>query len=318
MRDFIYSDDNKRYHTWNYHLRHKFGCKVMKLALNAGFTCPNIDGTKGYGGCTYCSGGSGDFAGDPSESIPRQFEDIKEMMHHKWKDGKYMPYFQAHTNTYAPVDVLRRRFEGVLAKPDVVGISIATRADCLGDDVVEYLSELNDRTYLIVELGLQSVFDETGERINRCHTYSEFLEGYNRLKERGINICVHLIDGLPGETPDMMIESARKTGALMPHCVKLHLLHVLRGTAMAEELENGKFRLLERDEYVDIIVRQLEVLPPEIVIQRLTGDGARDTLIGPLWSLKKFEVLNAIDKTMAARDTWQGRLVCHSSPIMPK
>ncbi|MGN0181870.1 MAG: TIGR01212 family radical SAM protein [Candidatus Ornithomonoglobus sp.] len=309
MNGFIYSDDNKRYHTWNYHLRHKFGCKVMKLALNAGFTCPNIDGTKGYGGCTYCSGGSGDFAGDPKESILKQLEDIKEMMRHKWKDGKYMPYFQAHTNTYAPVDILRERFERVLVQPEVVGISIATRADCLGDDVIDYLSELNERTYLIVELGLQSIFDATGERINRCHTYEEFLEGYNRLKDRGINICVHLIDGLPGETPDMMIESARTVGALMPHCVKLHLLHVLRGTVMAEELKNGKFRLLERDEYVDIVVRQLEVLPHEIIIQRLTGDGARDSLIGPLWSLKKFEVLNAIDKTMAARDTWQGRLV---------
>ncbi|MGN1115936.1 MAG: TIGR01212 family radical SAM protein, partial [Candidatus Ornithomonoglobus sp.] len=140
MSGFIYSDDNKRYHTWNYHLRHMFGCKVMKLALNAGFTCPNIDGTKGYGGCTYCSGGSGDFAGDPKDSILRQFEDIKEMMRRKWKNGKYMPYFQAHTNTYAPADVLRERFEGVLALPEVVGISIATRADCLGDDVLEYLS----------------------------------------------------------------------------------------------------------------------------------------------------------------------------------
>ncbi|MGN0162296.1 MAG: TIGR01212 family radical SAM protein [Candidatus Ornithomonoglobus sp.] len=309
MSGFRYSDDNKRYHTWNYHLRHKFGCKVMKLALNAGFTCPNIDGAKGYGGCTYCSGGSGDFAGDPRESILRQFEDIKEMMRHKWKDGKYMPYFQAHTNTYAPAEVLRERFEGVLSLPEVVGISIATRADCLGDDALDYLSELNERTYLIVELGLQSIFDATGERINRCHTYAEFLEGYNRLKERGINICVHLIDGLPGETPDMMIESARTVGALMPHCVKLHLLHVLRGTVMAEELKKREFRLLERDEYVDIIIRQLEVLPPEIVIQRLTGDGARDSLIGPMWSLKKFEVLNAIDKTMAERDTWQGRLL---------
>lgn len=160
-----------------------------------------------------------------------------------------------------------------------------------------------------MELGLQSVFDITGERINRCHSYAEFLEGYYKLKERDINICVHLIDGLPGETPDMMIESAREVGALMPHCVKLHLLHILRGTAMEKELADGKLRLLERDEYVDIIVRQLEVLPPEIIIQRLTGDGARDSLIGPLWSLKKFEVLNAIDKTMAERDTWQGRLI---------
>ena len=199
MNGFIYSDDNKRYHTWNYHLRHKFGCKVMKIALNAGFTCPNIDGTKGTGGCSYCSSsGSGDFAGSPDESIIRQFEDIKEKMHKKWKSGKYMPYFQAHTNTYAPVEVLRERFEGVLRQSGVVGISIATRADCLGEDVLEYLSELNKRTYLIVELGLQSVFDRTGEIINRCHTYAEFLEGYNALTERGINVCVHLINGLPG------------------------------------------------------------------------------------------------------------------------
>lgn len=309
MEKFKYSDDNKLYHTWNYHLRHKFGCKVMKIALNAGFTCPNIDGTKGYGGCTYCSeSGSGDFAGDPKDSILLQFEDIKAKMHKKWHKGKYMPYFQAHTNTYASVGVLRERFEGVLALDDVVGVSIATRADCLGEDVLDYLSELNERTYLIVELGLQSVFDETGERINRCHTYADFLDGYNKLTERGINVCVHLIDGLPGETPEMMIESARRVGELKPHCVKLHLLHIIENTVMAKQYERGEVTPLTKDEYVDIIVRQLEVIPPEVVIQRLTGDGARDSLIAPLWSLKKFEVLNSIDKQMVKMGTYQGRL----------
>ena len=304
---FLYSDDNKRYHTWNYHLRHKFGCKVMKIALNAGFTCPNIDGAKGRGGCTYCSpAGSGDFAGDPADSVMRQFEDIKERMHRKWKSGKYMPYFQAHTNTYAAAEVLRSRFERVLMQPGVVGISIATRADCLAEDVLEYLSELNERTYLIVELGLQSVFDETGERINRCHTYAEFLDGYTALRDRGINVCIHLINGLPGEDKGMMLYSAKTVGELEPHCVKLHLLHVLRGTAMEREFEEGRLRLLEKDEYVDIIVSQLELLPPETVIQRLTGDGGRDSLIGPLWSLKKFEVLNAIDKELERRKTYQG------------
>ncbi len=310
MGGFIYSDDNKRYHTWNYHLRHKFGCKVMKIALNAGFTCPNIDGTKGYGGCTYCSeSGSGDFAGDINENIISQFETIKKKMHRKWHEGKYMPYFQAHTNTYAPVGVLKSRFEPVLRQPGVVGISIATRADCLGDDVLDYLEELNQRTYLIVELGLQSIYNETGEKINRCHTFEEFLDGYNKLKERGINICVHLIDGLPGETHEMMIESARVVGALKPHCIKLHLLHILENTVMAKELKEGRITPLEKDEYVDIIVRQLEVIPPEVVIQRLTGDGARDSLIAPLWSLKKFEVLNAIDRIMTERDTYQGKLL---------
>ncbi len=282
----------------------------MKIALNAGFTCPNIDGTKGYGGCTYCSSsGSGDFAGDVNESIIRQFEDIKSKMHLKWKSGKYMPYFQAHTNTYASADVLRSRFEGVLRQQGVVGISIATRADCLEEDVLEYLSELNERTYLIVELGLQTVFDRTGEKINRCHTYAEFLKGYEELMKRGINVCVHLIDGLPDETPEMMIESAKRVGELRPHCVKLHLLHVLKDTVMAKELSEGRLRLLEMDEYVDIIIRQLEVIPPEVVIQRLTGDGARDSLIGPLWSLKKFEVLNMIDREMVRRNTRQGRVL---------
>lgn len=310
MNDFIYSDDNKRYHTWNYHLRHKFGCKVMKIALNAGFTCPNINGKKGYGGCTYCSElGSGDFAGNPADSIMRQFEDVKTKMHKKWHNGKYMPYFQAHTNTYAPADVLRERFECVLRQPNVVGISIATRADCLEDDVIDYLCELNKRTYLIVELGLQSVFDETGERINRCHTYAEFLAGYNKLTECGMNVCVHLIDGLPGETAEMMIESARRVGELKPHCVKLHLLHILKGTVLAKQYLAGEIAPLGKEEYVDIIVRQLEVIPPETVIQRLTGDGARDALLAPLWSLKKFEVLNAIDKLMAERDTYQGKAI---------
>ena len=307
MNSFLYSDDNKRYHTWNYHLRHKFGCKVMKISLNAGFTCPNIDGTKGYGGCIYCSeSGGGDFAGDPADTIMQQFEDVRIRMHKKWHEGKYMPYFQAHTNTYAPVAVLRERFECVLRQPNVVGISIATRADCLSDDVVEYLTELHNRTYLIVELGLQSVFDVTGERINRCHTYAEFLYGYNKLKERGINICVHLIDGLPGENKEMMIESARRVGELFPHCVKLHLLHILEGTVLAKEYKEGKITPLTKDEYVDIIVSQLEVIPKEVVIQRLTGDGARESLLAPIWSLKKFEVLNAIDKLMAERNTFQG------------
>ena len=304
---FKYSDDNKRYHTWNCHLRHKFGKKVFKVALNGGFTCPNIDGTKGVGGCTYCSSmGSGDFAGDADKSILEQFNEVKERMHKKWSDALYIPYFQANTNTYAPLSVLKEKFEPVLAQENVVGLSIATRADCLTEDVIEYLSELNQRTYLIVELGLQSIFDETGERINRCHTYAEFLDGYNRLKERGINICVHLIDGLPGETKEMMLASASEVAKLKPHCVKLHLLHILKDTKIAAEYEQGGFSLLSLEEYVDIIVSQLELFSEETVIQRLTGDGGRDSLIGPLWSLKKFVVLNEIDKEMLRRNTYQG------------
>ena len=303
---FIYSDDNKRYHTWNFHLRRKFGCKVFKVALNGGFTCPNIDGTKGHGGCIYCSGGSGDFAGDPSHDILRQFDEVRERMHKKWHEAKYIPYFQANTNTYAPADALREKFEPVLAREGVVGISIATRADCLKEDALDYLSELNERTYLIVELGLQSVFDETGRRINRCHTYADFLDGYEKLKGRGINTCVHLIDGLPGETPEMMIKSAAEVAELRPHCIKLHLLHVLKNTPLADMYARGEFELMTLEAYVETIVNQLEVLPPETIVQRLTGDGGRDTLVGPLWSLKKFVVLNEIDKLMIKRDTYQG------------
>lgn len=307
QNDFEYSNDNKRYHTWNYHLNKKFGCKVFKVALNGGFTCPNIDGSKGYGGCSYCSdSGSGDFAGDPSQSITEQFCTVKERMHKKWKEAKYIPYFQAHTNTYAPVETLKAYFEPVLAQDNVVGISIATRADALADDVVDYLCELHERTYLVVELGLQSVFDETGERINRCHTYAEFLEGYRKLSERGINICVHIIDGLPGETKEMMLETARCVARLRPHCVKIHLLHILKNTRIAKEYERGEFQTLTLDEYVDIVCSQLELFPKETVIQRLTGDGGRDSLIAPLWSLKKFVVLNCIDKQMLKRNTYQG------------
>lgn len=303
---FKYSFDNKRYHTWNYHLQQKFGCKVFKVALNGGFTCPNIDGTKGTGGCIYCSGGSGDFAGNPAHSILTQFDEVRERMHKKWREAKYIPYFQANTNTYAPAQVLRERFEGVLACENVVGISIATRADCLEDDVLDYLSELNERTYLITELGLQTIFDETGRKINRCHSYADFLEGYNKLRERNINVCVHLIDGLPNETEEMMIESARAVGRLRPHCIKLHLLHVLKNTRLADMYACGEFELMTREAYVRTIVNQLEVIPEETIIQRLTGDGGRSSLIGPEWSLKKFVVLNEIDKLMVRLDTYQG------------
>lgn len=303
---FKYTLDNKRYHTWNYHLRSIFGEKVFKVALNGGFTCPNLDGSKGTGGCTYCLSGSGDFAGDPAHSIEAQFEEIKAKMHKKWKKAKYIPYFQANTNTYAPAEVLRERFEPVLKKDGVVGFALATRADCLSDEVLDYLCEINRRTYLMVELGLQTIFDETGEKINRCHSYAEFLEGYEKLKQRGIRTCVHLILGLPGETHEMMVESAKTVARLEPDCIKLHLLHILKGTKMAKQYLSGEFKALTLSEYVNIVVDCLEQFSEETVIQRLTGDGGRDTLIAPLWSLKKFVVLNEIDKEMLRRDTYQG------------
>lgn len=304
---FKFTLDNKRYHTWNYHLHELFGQKVFKVALNGGFTCPNLDGTKGIGGCTYCLSGSGDFAGNPEHDILTQFEEVKAKMHKKWHDAKYIPYFQANTNTYAPVFTLKQKFEPVLEKDGVVGLALATRADCLPPDVLDYLSELNKRTYLIVELGLQSIFDETGEKINRCHSYAEFLDGYEKLKNRGIRTCVHLILGLPGETHGMMLESAKTVARLRPECVKLHLLHVMKGTKIAEQYLRGEFPVMTRNEYVNTVVDCLEYFHEDTVIQRLTGDGGKDVLIAPLWSLKKFVVLNEIDKEMVRRDTYQGQ-----------
>lgn len=304
---FKFTLDNKRYHTWNYHLHELFGQKVFKVALNGGFSCPNLDGTKGIGGCTYCLSGSGDFAGNPEHDILTQFEEVKAKMHKKWHDAKYIPYFQANTNTYAPVFTLKQKFEPVLEKDGVVGLALATRADCLPPDVLDYLSELNKRTYLIVELGLQSIFDETGEKINRCHSYAEFLDGYEKLKSRGIRTCVHLILGLPGETHSMMLESAKTVARLRPECVKLHLLHVMKGTKIAEQYLLGEFSVMTRNEYVNTVVDCLEYFHENTVIQRLTGDGGKDVLIAPLWSLKKFVVLNEIDKEMVRRDTYQGQ-----------
>ena len=305
---FCYSDTNKRYHTFNYFLMHKFGHKIAKISLDAGFTCPNLDGKKGVGGCTYCSSkGSGDFAGDKHLPLREQFEQVREKMDKKWADTGYIPYFQAHTNTYAPLPVLKEKFEEVLTFPDVVGLAVATRADCISDETADYLEELSKRTYLEVELGLQSVHDITGERINRCHTYQDFLDGYEKLAQRGINVCVHIIDGLPGEDHEMMMETARKLSQLKLHSVKIHLLHVLKGTVMEKQLAAGEFSLLSREEYVRIVCDQLEVFPPELVIQRVTGDGEKESLVGPEWSLKKLCVMNEIDKELVRRNSWQGK-----------
>lgn len=305
---FCYSNTNKRYHTFTYFLEQKFGRKVAKISLDAGFTCPNIDGSKGVGGCTYCSArGSGDFAGDQSLSLREQFEQVRQVMDQKWPDAVYIPYFQAHTNTYAPLEVLKEKFEEALSFPDVVGLAIATRADCITDEIADYLGELAQRTYLEVELGLQSVHDVTGERINRCHSYADFLEGYQKLADRGINICVHIIDGLPGEDREMMLETARRLSHLKLHSIKIHLLHVLKGTVMEQQLAEGQFRLLTREEYVGIVCDQLELLPPQMVIQRVTGDGERELLVGPEWSLKKLCVMNEIDKELVRRNSFQGK-----------
>lgn len=310
MEPYLDLFSNKRYHTFRSRMQQEFGCRVAKIGLNGGFTCPNLDGSKGKGGCIYCSeAGAGEFAGRVEDSLEEQFSYGKQLLSQKWDHVKYLAYFQAHSNTYAPVSRLRELFEQVLLFPDVVGISISTRPDLLPKDVLDYLSDLNQRTYLEVELGLQSVHDQTLTAINRCHSYKEFLEGYFSLKERNIKVCVHIINGLPGETRDMMLQTAEQVGKLSPASVKIHALHILKNTRIFRMYEAEPFGLLTREEYISLVCSQLELLPTEISIQRLTGDGKRSDLVAPLWTLRKREVLNGIDQELIRRDSWQGKYV---------
>lgn len=309
MNDKFPAENGKRYLSQNDYLRKRFGGKVMKVSLNGGFTCPNRDGTKGVGGCIYCSeSGSGDFAGNPSLSVTEQFQAVRGPLMKKWKDcSLFIPYFQAGTNTYAPLPRLKELFEEALSLENVCGLAVSTRPDCISEETADYLAEISRRTYLTVELGLQTVHDKTAALINRCHTYADFLNGFEMLSSRGINVCVHLINGLPFESREMMLETVRRVSELPVHSIKLHLLHIIRGTRLAEMYERGEFPAMELDEYVSLICDQLEIIPPDVIIQRLTGDGAKDDLIAPLWSLKKFCVLNEIDKEMRRRDSFQGK-----------
>lgn len=300
---------DKRFHTWNYEMRRRFGGKVFKVMLDAGFSCPNRDGKLAIGGCTFCSArGSGDFAGSRRDDLVTQFHSVRELQHKKWPDAKYIGYFQAYTNTYAPVETLREYYEVILREPGVVGLSIATRPDCLPDDVVDYLAELNERTYLWVEMGLQTIHEQTSELINRAHDTACFYEGVAKLRKRNIRTCAHIIYGLPGETREMMLATGRAVAEMDVQGIKIHLLHVMRKTPMARQHEAGLIRFLEKNEYVNLVVDTLEILPPHMIVHRLTGDAPRELLIGPMWSLKKWEVLNAIDDELEARGSWQGKL----------
>ena len=311
MQIFPYSDDpNKRYHTWNYALHQQFGEKIFKVPIDGGFDCPNRDGTVAKGGCTFCSvSGSGDMIVAPSDPLPLQFQKEIQLMHQKWPTvDQYIVYFQNFTNTHAPVDVIRHRFEQVVNEKGVVGLSIGTRPDCLPDEVVNYLAELNERFYLWVELGLQTTFEETSAAINRAHDYQTYLDGVAKLRKHGIRVCTHLINGLPGETPAMMRENVRRTIQDSDiQGIKLHLLHLMTNTKMMRDYNEGRLQLMSKEAYVSVICDQLEMIPPEIVIHRLTGDAPFETIIGPMWSSKKWEVLNAIDAEMKRRNSYQGK-----------
>ena len=290
-------------------MKKTFGGKCAKLPIDAGFTCPNIDGRCGRGGCIYCSGrGSGDFAELPTVSVSEQIARTREKLSSKWSVERVIPYFQAHTNTYAPASVLREKFEEALCAQGAVGLNIATRADCLEDDVVKLLGEIAERTVLTVELGLQTSNDETAEIINRGHSFAEFKSGYQRLRSESnkINICVHVIFGLPGESEDDMLKTVSDLAALKPDQVKLHLLHVIKGTKLAAMYEAGEYETMSREDYIDAVCKAIELLPPDTVVARVTGDGMADELLAPLWSVKKVAVINDIDKTLFERQTYQG------------
>ena len=301
----------KRYNTLNDYYRQIFGEKIFKVPIDAGFDCPNRDGTVAHGGCTFCTvSGSGDAIVAPDAPIRDQFYKEIDFMHRKWPDvKKYFVYFQNFTNTHDTVDVIRERYEQAINEPGVVGINIGTRPDCLPDETIAYIAALSERMHVTVELGLQTTYDETSKIINRAHTYDLYVETVKRLRQLApkVEIVSHLINGLPGETHDMMIENVRR-------CVtdneidgiKLHLLHLMTSTKMQRDYHEGRLKLLGMEEYVNIICDQLEIIPKNIIIHRITGDAPRDMLIGPMWSLKKWEVLNAIDQEMERRGSYQG------------
>ncbi len=302
---FTYSDDNKRYHTLYYHNRHVHGGRVHKAVIDAGLTCPNIDGTRGCGGCIYCDGGSGYFTAKSSVPIGEQFRREEQRIRAKFPQARIVAYFQAHSNTYTDTGTLSRMLSEAVGC-GAYGISVATRADCIDEDKAALLA--SQPVPVTVELGLQTAHDVTAERINRCHSYKEFTEGYNILKACGIRTCVHIINGLPYENEDMMLYTAARLSELRPDGVKIHLLHVIEGTVLHDMYRSGEYIPLEKEQYIDTVIRQLELLPPETVIERITGDGDKSKLIAPLWSADKISVLGGIDKRMAQLDTWQGRL----------
>lgn len=307
---FEFSNTNKRYHTLDYFYKNKFNSKVFKVSLNANFSCPNIDGTVGNGGCIYCSKtGSGEFAGNKNDDLIKQFNEVSKMMENKWPNAKYIGYFQARTNTHAPVEILKRKYENILNLDNVIGLNIATRPDAISDECLEYLSNLNKSTYLTIELGLQTTNEKTSKLINRCHSLECFTNMVKKLRERNIDVVIHIINGLPYETKEDMLNTVKYLNDLDIQGIKIHMLSILKETPLEKLYQKEKFHILTKEEYIDIVVNQLELLRKEIVIHRITGDPKTDDLIEPNWLIKKFCVLNDIDKEMVKRNTFQGKKV---------
>lgn len=298
---------DKRYHTLDYEMKKVFGEKTIKLSINGGFTCPNRDGTIDTKGCLFCSEkGSGEFAGNEQKSIKNQIIEQKDFLSKKWTTSSYIAYFQSYTNTYAPVQILKKKYYEALNCENVKGLAIATRPDCINNDTIKLLKEINERYFLWVELGLQTIHENTAKIIRRGYDLNVFEETLNKLNNAGIKTVIHLIIGLPYETKEQILESVNYIAGKNIWGVKLHLMHVLRNTDLEEYYINTNFKILEKQEYVNIICDCLEILPPEIVVHRVTGDGKKSELITPRWSLDKLRVLSEIDKELKDRNIWQG------------
>lgn len=300
INKFKYSSDNKKYYTLNYYYRNKYNSKVFKVSLNAGFGCPN---KKNGNGCIYCLNGSGENRG---MSLTEQFNIVKNTMEKKWKNSKYIGYFQADTNTYAPLSKLKECYESILNIDGVIGLNIATRPDSITDEVYDYLEELSKRTDLVVEIGLQTIHEKTAKLINRGHSLECFNECIKELRKRNINVVVHIINGLPYESKEDMIETIKYVSNLDIQGIKIHMLFILKGTELEKMYNLTHFHVLTKEEYIDIVCDQLEYLREDIVVNRITGDPIKELTVEPKWLFKKFCVLNDIDKEMVRRDSYQG------------
>lgn len=297
--------NKKHYYSLNDFYREKFDSKVFKISLDAGFSCPNKDGKKGNGGCTFCT--STPYIGNKEKDLKIQFEEIKSLLHKKWKDAKYIVYLEANSNTYADLDKLKKIYEPLIQLENVVGINIGTRCDCLNDDILNYLDDLNKRTFLTIELGLQSSFNETLKNINRGHTKEEFEDAVKKLKKRNINVVAHIINGLPNETKEMMIETCKFLNKLSIDGIKIHMLYLEAGSKLSEEYCKKPFHILTKEEYIEILGKQLEVLNENIVIHRLTSGPDRNKLIEPKWLNSKFILLNDLEKYLEKNRIFQGQ-----------
>lgn len=307
MNQFPYTLDNKRYHTFNYYLKSHYHGKVAKVILDGHFTCPNRDGSKGFGGCAFCSeAGSGDCNVDVSKDVFEQYQLNKAVMDRKWKNDFYIPYFQSYSNTYGPLEKIQGMIEPFLKMDEVAEISLATRCDCLKEDVVCYLDSISHIKPIWLELGLQTSNNKTGELINRCYSFEDFKNALIRLEKTNIKVCVHVINGFPYETKQDMLQTILDIQNLKFDAIKIHMLHIIKNTKLAKDLEGKEYSMITRQEYIDLVVEQLRHIKKEIVIERLTGDPIKEDLIAPNWLLNKTTILNDIDKKMVELNCYQG------------